>query len=488
MRSLIGLAFDNSYARLPDAFHQSIEPTPVPDPYLVAFNPDAARLIDLDPADAARPEFVQAFAGNWRLPGSDPVAMKYAGHQFGSYVPQLGDGRAILLGEVRNEAGERWDLHLKGGGRTAFSRFGDGRAVLRSSIREYLACEAMHALDIPTTRALCVVGTDLEVYRESVETGALIVRLAPSHVRFGSFEVFAHRGQTEQVRVLADYVIEHFYLHLTARDDKYVALLREVVARTARLIAKWQAVGFAHGVLNTDNMSILGITLDYGPYGFMEDFDPGFVCNHSDETGRYAFDQQPRIGYWNLAALAQALLSLMSPDDAKAAINTFADVFNTHVHELMTAKLGLSTNQNGDESLWTTALDLLAAGRIDYTLFFRALGSFSTSAGRDNEQIRRLFADPKSFDEWAERYRDRLRAEGSLDCDRKARMNRVNPKYIVRNYLAQIAIDKAQKRDFSEVDRLRGVLRLPFDDQPEMEHYAKPAPEWGKRLMVSCSS
>jgi len=488
MRTLADLAFDNTYARLPDAFHQRVEPTPVPDPYLVAFNPDAAGLIDLDPAEAAKPEFVQAFAGNVRLPGSEPVAMKYAGHQFGSYVPQLGDGRAILLGEVRNAAGERWDLHLKGGGRTAFSRFGDGRAVLRSSIREYLACEAMHALGIPTTRALCVVGTDMEVYREGVESGALIVRMAPSHVRFGSFEVFAHRGQTEQVRVLADYVIDLHYPHLKDRDDRYPAFLREVVARTARLIGEWHAGGFAHGVLNTDNMSILGITLDYGPYGFVEDFDPGFVCNHSDETGRYAFDQQPRIGYWNLAALAQALLSLMSVDDAKAAINTFPDAFNPHMHELMAIKLGLATARDGDPDLWTDLLNVLAAARADYTLVFRALGDFSTAPGADFDAVRRLFADPKPFDGWAERYRGRLRTEGSVDHDRKAHMDRVNPKYILRNYLAQIAIDKAQKRDFSEVDRLRGVLRLPFDEQPEMEHHATPAPEWGRKLVVSCSS
>src|SRR5215210_2341670 len=333
MRTLADLPFDNTYARLPAAFYQRVDPTPVPDPYLVAFSPDAARLIDLDPAAARGPDFVQYFAGNKKLPGSDPVAMKYAGHQFGTYVPQLGDGRAILLGEVRNAAGERWDLHLKGAGKTAFSRFGDGRAVLRSSVREYLACEALHALGVPTTRALCVVGTDLEVYRECVETGALIVRMAPSHVRFGSFEVFAHRGQTDEVRVLADYVIDQHYPHLRDADDKYPAFLREVVARTARLVAKWQAVGFAHGVLNTDNMSILGITLDYGPYGWVEDFDPGFICNHSDEGGRYAFDQQPRIAYWNLAALAQALLSLLSVDDAKAALNPFPDVFNAHMHE-----------------------------------------------------------------------------------------------------------------------------------------------------------
>jgi serine/tyrosine/threonine adenylyltransferase len=487
MRTLDNLPFDNTYARLPEAFHQRVEPTPVPNPYLIAFNPDAARLIDLDPSVATQPEFVQAFAGNRRLPGSEPVAMKDAGHQFGSYVPQLGDGRAILLGEVQNAAGQKWDLHLKGGGRTAFSRFGDGRAVLRSSIREYLACEAMAGLGVPTTRALCIVGTDLEIHREWAETGALVVRMAPSHVRFGSFEVFAHRGQTEEVKILADYVIEQHFPHLRTADDRYVAFLREVVERTARLVAKWQAVGFAHGVLNTDNMSILGLTLDYGPYGFMEDFEPGFVCNHSDETGRYAFDQQPRIGYWNLAALAEALLSLMPLDDAKAALNTFPDVFNAHMNELMAAKLGLTTAE-GNQELWTGILDVLASAHTDYTRFFRTLAAFSSAPGANNDSVRSLFSDPKQFDAWAQQYGDWLRSEGSVDSERKTRMDRVNPKYILRNYLAQVAIDKAHKKEFSEVDRLRTVLRLPFDEQPEMEHYAEPAPEWGKRLVVSCSS
>lgn len=486
MRTLDNLQFDNTYARLPATFHQRIAPSPVPDPYLVAFSTDAAKLIDLDVDIASSPEFVQTFAGNRLLPGSEPIAMKYAGHQFGSWVPQLGDGRAILLGEVRNEAGEKWDLHLKGGGKTAFSRFGDGRAVLRSSIREYLACEAMHALRIPTTRALCVIGTDLQIYRESVETGAVIVRMAPSHVRFGSFEVFAARGQTDEVKTLADYVIDNHYPHLSSVENRYASFLREVVARTARLVAKWQAVGFAHGVLNTDNMSILGLTLDYGPYGFMEEFAPGFICNHSDETGRYAFDQQPRIGYWNLAALAQSLLSLMDLEDAKAALNTYADEFNAHMQHLMRAKLGFHTEREEDSQLWMDLLDILAELRVDYTIFFRKLGHFRPNA--DNEMIRRLFADTAKFDAWAERYRDRLEVEESVDDGRRSRMNAVNPKYILRNYLAQIAIDKAQKRDFGEVDRLRGVLRTPFDEQPEMEHYAAPTPEWGKRLSVSCSS
>jgi len=488
MGTLADLPFDNTYARLPEAFYQRIDPTPVPDPYLVAFNPAAARLIDLNPTEVANPGFVPYFAGNARLPGSEPVAMKYAGHQFGSYVPQLGDGRAILLGEVRNARGERWDLHLKGAGKTAFSRFGDGRAVLRSSIREYLACEALHGLGVPTTRALCVIGTDLEVYRECVETGALIVRMAPSHVRFGSFEVFAHRGQSAEVKILADYVIERDYPHLAGAANKYVGFFREVVARTARLVAQWQAVGFAHGVLNTDNMSILGITLDYGPYGWMEDFDPGFVCNHSDEAGRYAFDQQPRIGYWNLAALAQSLLSVLEVEEAKAALNTYPDMFNARMHELMCEKLGLATRREGDQSLWTGLLDVLARARADYTIFFRRLGTFSTAAAADNAAVRSLFPDPAELSAWAERYRERLQAERSVDPERQARMNRANPKYVLRNYLAQIAIEKAQRKDYSEVDRLRSVLQMPFDEQPEMEHYAQRAPEWGRHLQISCSS
>jgi serine/tyrosine/threonine adenylyltransferase len=484
MRVLNDLAFDNTYARLPTAFYQRVEPTPVPDPYLVAFNPDAVRLIDLDPAEATRPVFVECFAGNRRLPGSDPVAMKYAGHQFGSFVPQLGDGRAILLGEVRNAAGEKWDLHLKGAGKTAYSRFGDGRAVLRSSIREYLACEALHGLGIPSTRALCVIGTDLEIYREGVESGATIVRMAPSHVRFGSFEVFAHRGQPDLVKTLADYVIDQSFPHLREREDRYPAFFREVVVRTARLVAMWQSVGFAHGVLNTDNMSILGITLDYGPYGFIEDFDPGFICNHSDETGRYAFDQQPRIGYWNLAALGSALLSLMPSEEAQAALNVYPGVFNEHLNERMTAKLGLATSVEADRDLWTDLLNVLAEGRVDYSIFFRTLARYSTTP----DAVRQMFADPAKFDTWAERYRERLRSEESSNSERKVRMDRVNPKYILRNYLAQIAIDTAIRKEFSEVDRLRGVLQRPFDEQPEMEHYANPAPEWGKRLQVSCSS
>jgi uncharacterized protein YdiU (UPF0061 family) len=486
MATLQTLSFDNSYARLPAEFWDRVAPTPVPDPYLVAFNPTAAALIDLPPETINDPHFVPYFAGNDLLPGSEPVAMKYAGHQFGVWVPQLGDGRAILLGEVVNARGERWDLHLKGAGKTAFSRFGDGRAVLRSTIREYLACEAMHALGIPTTRALCIVGTDMEVYRERVETGALLVRMAPSHVRFGSFEVFSSRNQPEQVKHLADFTIATHFPHLQEEKDKYLRFYREVIARTARLMADWQAVGFAHGVMNTDNMSILGLTIDYGPYGFMEDFNSDYICNHSDAEGRYAFSQQPRIGFWNLACLGRALNSLLEIDEVRASLDTYAGAFNAHIRERMSAKLGFTTSQPNDDELWIGLMDVLSEERVDSSIFFRKLSQLRID--QPNESLRQFFKVPVSFDKWSTRYIARLKAENSIDAERAESMNRANPKYILRNYLAQVAIEKAERKDFSEVNKLFEILQHPFDEQPEHEAYAQPAPDWGKHLEISCSS
>src|SRR5579885_2905453 len=340
LRRLEELQFDNAYARLPDAFHRRLAPTPFTAPsYLVSFNAEAAALLDLDPKEAERPDFIDYFTGRRRLPGSDPVAMVYAGHQFGVYVSQLGDGRAILLGEVRNQDGASWDLHLKGAGLTPFSRDGDGRAVLRSTIREYLCGEAMHGLGIPTTRALCIIGSEEKVWRESIETGAMLVRLSPTHVRFGSFEVFYYRRQFEHLARLAEYVIGEHFPHLAGRSNRYAELFADVVAWTARLIARWQAVGFAHGVMNTDNMSILGLTLDYGPFGFMDEYDPGFICNHSDHHGRYAFDRQPSIGLWNLSCLAQALLPLAPKEALKAALESYEPTLNRLYLDLMRAKL-----------------------------------------------------------------------------------------------------------------------------------------------------
>ncbi len=490
LKPLEGLSFDNSYAALPEAFYSKLPPTPFSQPpYLVSFNRAAAALIDLDPAEASRPEFAACFGGNLLVPGTDPLAMLYSGHQFGVYVSRLGDGRAILLGEVRNEAGERWDLHLKGAGQTPYSRDGDGRAVLRSTIREYLCSEAMHALGIPTTRALCIVGSDDKVYRETVETGATLLRMAPSHVRFGTFEVFYYRRQFDLLQHLADYVLAQHFPQIRGAADKYVRLFQEVVTRTAELIAKWQAAGWAHGVMNTDNMSILGLTLDYGPFGFMDDYDPGFICNHSDHHGRYAFDRQPYIALWNLSCLAQALVPLASKDALKEALDTFESAVNRQYTHLMCRKIGLREERPDDGTLVTDWLGLMQQSRVDYTNGFRALGDFQTAPEARNEVLRDWFLDRDAFDRWAAKYRERLQAEGSRDDERKQRMNRVNPKYVLRNYLAQEAIDRARRdKDFSEIDRLLELLRDPYTEQAGMEPYAAAPPSWGKHLVVSCSS
>jgi uncharacterized protein YdiU (UPF0061 family) len=487
-RTLETLAFDNTYARLPEAFHSRLAPTPfAAPPYLVAGNPAAAALLDLDPGELRRPEFVEYASGRRALPGAEPVAMVYAGHQFGVYVRQLGDGRAILLGEVRNEAGEKWDLHLKGAGRTPYARDGDGRAVLRSSIREYLCCEAMHGLGIPTTRALSIVGSDEPVWRETIETAATIIRLAPTHVRFGSFEVFYYRRQYEQIRVLAEYIIAQHFPQVAGAADPYSRLFEEVAARTADLIAQWQAVGFAHGVMNTDNMSIVGLTLDYGPYGFMEAYDPAFICNHSDHHGRYAFDRQPSIALWNLSCLAQALLPLSSFEPLKAALDAFMPRFDARLAALMRAKLGLETAQPDDPPLVDELLDLMRVSRADYTMVFRAL----CEAGADGEppgRLRDQFVDRERFDGWWRRYRDRVKSDGGSDAERQARMRRTNPKFILRNHLAQHAIERARQRDYGEIDRLLALLMAPYDEHPGFERYAEPPPDSAPRIAVSCSS
>ncbi|HEX9627260.1 MAG TPA: YdiU family protein [Acidiferrobacterales bacterium] len=487
--SLDTLPFRNSFAALPGAFHSRVAPTPFETaPRLIHFNAAAAALLDLDPDVRHDPRFVEVFSGRRRLPGMDPVAMLYAGHQFGHYVPQLGDGRAIILGETVNRRDERWEIQLKGSGLTPYSRDGDGRAVLRSTVREYLCSEAMHGLGIPTTRALCIVGSDDEVYRERIETGAMLTRLAPTHVRFGSFEAFYYRDRFDEIRTLADYVIATHYPGLTDRPDPHLRLLETVVERTARLLAQWQAVGFAHGVMNTDNMSILGLTLDYGPYGFMEAYDPGFVCNHSDRHGRYAFDRQPGIGLFNLSCLAQALLPLVEVEAAKAALDVYAARFAEHHDQLMMAKLGLEESDAGTSALLAELLDQLRRSRTDYTLLFRALCDVERDDRRPVPALRDLFVDRGRFDRWLEDYRARLRRAGRDDAERRAAMRAVNPKYILRNHLAQIAIDQAERGDYSEIDRLLTVLHAPCDEHPPLAHYAAPPPDWAGGIQVSCSS
>jgi uncharacterized protein YdiU (UPF0061 family) len=487
-RGLELLDWTARFGALPGRFYTRLAPTPLPEPYLVAFNPDAAPLIGLDPATAGSREFVEVFTGNKVPHGAAPLAAVYAGHQFGVYVPQLGDGRAISLGEVVGESGV-CDIQLKGAGSTPYSRMGDGRAVLRSSIREYLCSEAMHALGIPTTRALAITGSDQPVIRETVETAAVVTRLAPSFVRFGSFQYWYHRREGEAVRELADFVIDEFFPGLEGAADRHARFLREVVRRTARLVAQWQAVGFMHGVMNTDNMSILGLTIDYGPFGFMDAFDPGHICNHSDNGGRYAYNMQPQVAHWNLYALGQALVPLMEPALVEAELGRFEGEFAQASGEIWRRKLGLATMQEGDMDLVEDLHALMAESRMDYTRTFRHLSALSMSGSAGDAALRDHSLNPARFDAWAGRYRARLVAEGSDDTVRIKRMNAINPKYVLRNHLAETAIRKAaDERDFSEIARLHAILRLPFDEQPENDAYAAAPPGWATSLEVSCSS
>jgi len=489
MKNIEELSFDNTYTRLPEVFYERVRPTPFPNPHVVSSNPSAAALIDLDPAELKRSDFAEYACGAKLWPGSDPIAMLYSGHQFGHYVPQLGDGRAILLGEVINAKGERWDLQLKGAGLTRFSRDGDGRAVLRSTIREYLCGEAMNGLGIPTTRGLCIVAGEEIVLREMPEPGAMLIRMAPTHVRFGNFEVFFYRRRHEYLKILADYVIDQHYPNVKEAENPYARLLHEVAVRTGELVAQWQAVGWAHGVLNTDNMSILGLTLDYGPFGFMERYDPTFICNHSDRHGRYAFQNQPDIGYWNIRALAQALSPLVDQAALQAAPDTYEQTMLGKYAEIMRAKLGLAETHAGDDKLVTDLLNLMDSSRADYTNVFRALSEFRQDEHAPPAMVRDHFLHRDAFDDWAARYRERLRAEKSHDAERQARMNNVNPLYVLRNHLAQRAIAQAvHEQDYAEIDRLLNLLSDPFTEQPGMEAYAVPPPPGEPEIIVSCSS
>lgn len=495
MKTLEQLTFDNTYARLPAGFHARVKPMPLEGVHLVSVSERAAALLDLDPQHIRVNGAVAQISGAAEWPGTEPVAMCYAGHQFGNYVPRLGDGRAMVLGEVVNDAGGHWELQLKGAGLTPFSRDGDGRAVLRSTIREYLCSEAMHGLGIPTTRALCMFNSTEEVYRERIESGALLVRMAPSHVRFGSFEVFFYRQQYAALKQLADYVIDHDYPQLRDTPQPYLALLQEVVERTARLMAQWQLVGFAHGVMNTDNMSILGLTLDYGPFGFLDAYDPGFICNHSDYRGRYAFDQQPSIGLWNLTCLAQAMLPLFDEDNgeaavemAKSALAAYEPSIARHYAGGLRAKLGFDEQHDDDQKLAIRLLDLMAGSGVDYTNLFRELSNLKRDEPEFDSALRDRFIDREAFDAWARDYRARLTMEASDEGARKQRMDAANPRYILRNYLAQQAIAQAEQGDYAEVDRLLTLLATPYDEQPDMAAYAAEPPDWGRHLEVSCSS
>jgi len=479
-------------ARLPDEFYRRVSPQALTNPYLVAFSPVVAELLDIDPLLFQNQQLIDLLSGSAVAPGSDPLAMIYAGHQFGHFVPQLGDGRALMIGEITGADGTDWEIQLKGSGLTPFSRMGDGRAVLRSTIREYLCSEAIAALGIPTTRALCITASKDEVYRERVETAAVLTRVAPSHLRFGNFEVFFYRQQYAQLKILADFIIEQFYPACSAAENPYVELLHQVIERTAKLVAQWQLVGFTHGVLNSDNMSMLGLTIDYGPYGFLDTYQSAFVCNHSDEQGRYAYDQQPRVGLFNLSCLAQAMLPLiddnngeLAAEQAKQLLAEYQLAYQSHYYQGMTAKLGLQAFQEGDKELISTLFALMEKS-VDFTIFFRRLSEIDNN--EDGNELRDLFIDREGFSRWNQDYRARLDSDTSPKESRRQQMLAINPKYILRNYLAQQAIARAEEGDFCEVETLHDLLQKPFDEQPGKEDYAAEPPDWARHFDLSCSS
>ena len=478
-------AWQPGFAALGSAFFTPLRPTPLPQPHWVGTSAEVGALLGLPEAWQQRDDALQAFTGNALLPGSQPLASVYSGHQFGVWAGQLGDGRAILLGETATGQ----EVQLKGSGRTPYSRMGDGRAVLRSSIREFLCSEAMHALGIPTTRALCVTGSPAPVQREEVETAAVVTRVAPSFIRFGHFEHFAARGQEAELRALADYVIDRYYPNCRRSQEwegnAYAALLHAVSERTAALLAQWQAVGFCHGVMNTDNMSILGLTMDYGPFQFLDAFDPGHICNHSDVRGRYAFDRQPSVAYWNLLCLAQALLPLIGEvDTARAALQSYEGSFGRQFLARIRAKLGLQHAREGDAAWVDGLLRLLAADRVDYPIFWRRLSG--AVATEDFEPVRDLFLDRAALDAWLLQYKELLALDGwALAADL---MHKTNPRFVLRNHLGEQAIRAAKLGDFSELQTLQRLLARPFDDHPGHEAYAGFPPDWASSISISCSS
>ena len=530
-RTLDTLTFDNRFTReLPadpvrdnyprgvsGACFSRVLPTPVSRPVLIAHSREVAELLDLAPDACRSAEFAAVFAGNRCLPGMDPHAMCYGGHQFGNWAGQLGDGRAIILGDVVNARGEHWALQLKGAGPTPYSRTADGLAVLRSSVREFLCSEAMHHLGVPTTRALCLLGTGDRVVRDMFydgdpqpEPGAVVCRVAPSFTRFGNFEIFASRGDHSLLRQLVDYTLRTDFPHLgDPSPATYVAWFREVCVRTAAMIVHWMRVGFVHGVMNTDNMSILGLTLDYGPYGWLEDYNLDWTPNTTDAHGhRYCYGKQPQIGEWNLMKLANAVYPLVgTTEPLQAALAAYGEHFESGWRAMMAAKLGLTTfDPATDASLVAELTAVLGVVETDMTLFYRRLADISClePANMTDDGVIAPLVDayysPAALTgatkarvaAWLRRYAGRVRADGVSDTLRRERMNRVNPKYVLRNYLAQEAIDRAEQGDYALVNDTLEVLRRPYDEQPGRESFAAKRPEWARNRpgcsMLSCSS
>ena len=481
----LGWRWRNAFEGLGGDFHSRLAPTELRDPYWIARSQSMARELGLQDDWWQAQEALEAFAGNRPLAGSAPLASVYSGHQFGVWAGQLGDGRAHLLGEVQTPGGDWLELQLKGSGLTPYSRMGDGRAVLRSSIREFLCSEAMHGLGLPTTRALCLTGSDQPVRREEIETAAVVTRVAPSFIRFGHFEHFSHHAQHDALTKLADFVIDHHYPECRSAAQPYAALLAAVTRRTAALIAQWQAVGFMHGVMNTDNMSILGVTIDYGPFQFMDGFDPNHICNHSDHSGRYAYERQPQIGHWNLFALGQALLPLIGQSDqALAALQAYPGLFAAELDQRMALKLGLPRASAGSRQLVQQLLALLARERTDWTIFWRRLAR--QVAGDTQQPVRELFHDRAAMDHLLLQYQELLtHANKAQTADL---MLKHNPSLVLRNHLAEQAIALAQQKDFSMVQALHEALQRPFDEQPGHADWCNFPPDWASQIQISCSS
>ncbi|GLQ70943.1 protein adenylyltransferase SelO [Vibrio penaeicida] len=482
MHTWKGAKLSHPFINLPQHFFTEVDPTSLENVRWVDWNTPLAMHLGFPkkPDD----EMLSILSGSTSLTTYPSIAMKYVGHQFGSYNPDLGDGRGLLLCQVHADESQ-YDIHIKGAGLTPYSRQGDGRAVLRSSIREYLMSEAMHSLKIPTSRALGLIVSDTPVYREQVEQGAVCIRIAKTHIRFGHFEYLYYTSQHDDLRLFADYVIDQYFPLARSSGSPYLSFFKDVVSRTASMIAHWQAIGFAHGVMNTDNMSILGETFDYGPFGMMEKFDPSFICNHSDYQGRYAFDNQPSIGLWNLTALAQSLSPLVEKQELESALDDYYSHLTKEYSLHMRAKLGLAESETGDTELFNELFALMKSQEADYTNTFRALSNVDKVGAED---FLAQFAETSPAIAWFDNYEKRLERESSEVGLRCLTMRATNPKYILRNYMAQHAIDMANQGDYSEVKRLRLLLEAPFSDESGLEKDTHPAPDWAQGLALSCSS
>ncbi|WP_339768046.1 YdiU family protein [uncultured Paraglaciecola sp.] len=477
---------DHSYATQLGDLGAYAQPLEVANPKLIEVNHTLREALQLPASWFTQSTITSMLFDNTSSFTRHSFAQKYGGHQFGGWNPDLGDGRGLLLGETLDKNGQRWDLHLKGAGPTPYSRFADGRAVLRSTLREYLASEALHHLGIPTSRALCLITSDEPVYREKQERAAMMIRVSQSHIRFGHFEYFYHSGQTDKLDRLFNYSLEHHFSTCAKQENPHFAMLERIVMDTASMIAKWQAFGFNHGVMNTDNMSIHGITFDFGPYAFLDDFDPKFVCNHSDHQGRYAFEQQPGIGLWNLNALAHAFTPYLSIEQIKDALGKYEGQLLSEFSHLMRQKLGLYTASPSTAELVNRWLDLISQDKRDYHISFRLL--CEVDEHQPNTQLVDHFIQREAVQSWLNQYQQALIEQNIPVDDRQNKMRGVNPQYVLRNYQAQLAIDAAEEGDFSRFKKFLQVLQQPFESKSEYADFAKPPPDWGKQMEISCSS